>query len=143
MCAAWRSSTDVTLRLLQLVADEDFDLKPGKGKTIRSNLTHMVSVRRTWCEDGLQREAAGIPKLDWKTATREEVTEALRVSDEVMLAFFRKKADRPGKPFARLFAYCLSHEAHHRCQIELALRLNGREPDESSLFKLWDWREVG
>lgn len=142
VCAAWRSNTDVTLRLLELVSDADFDLKPGKGKTIRSNLTHLVSTRRMWCEDGLAAQAATVPKLDWKTATREDVVEGLRASDEVMVAWFRKKASRPGKSLARLFAYCVAHEAHHRCQIELALRLNGREPDDTALFRLWEWREV-
>jgi len=116
LCAAWRSNTDVTLRLLELVGDDDLDLKPGKGKTIRSNLTHMVSVRRMWCEDGLPAQAATIPKLAFNTATRQEIVEALRASDEVVQAWLKKKAVGR-KPVAKLFAYVVAHEAHHRCQI--------------------------
>lgn len=34
---AWRTNNEVNLRLLALCPDEAMDLKPGKGKTIRSN----------------------------------------------------------------------------------------------------------
>lgn len=67
---AWDTNNTVNLELLDLCDDEDFDLKPGKGKTIRSNWTHIVYVRGRWLQERMRKEAAGLQKLDWKTADR-------------------------------------------------------------------------
>lgn len=107
---------------LALAADEDLDLKPGKGKTIRSNYVHIVGVRRMWCEHGGRGRgaavpAADIPKLDWKAATRKPILRGLEASNKAMLALFhRKAASSKGRWTLGLFAYCIAHEAHHRSQ---------------------------
>jgi uncharacterized damage-inducible protein DinB len=135
---AWRANCAGNYELLSICEDGDFELKPGKGKTIRSNFVHIVGVRRMWAGDGMPNEAAKIPKLDWKTASREEILGAMDVSDEVMFTVFRNRAEK-GKSVLRYFAYCVAHEANHRAQIEIALRLNGREPSDDVLYGLWDW----
>lgn len=138
---AWRVNNAVNLELLELVADEDLELKPGKGKTIRSNFVHLVGVRKMWAEEKLRKDAALIPKLDWRTATRKELLKGLQQSSELMSNLFRKMAEakKPGKSILNFFAYCIAHEAHHRSQIEIALRLNGREPEDAVLYRLWEW----
>lgn len=135
---AWRANERANLKVLALCEDADFDLKPGKGKTIRSNFTHLVSVRRMWIEGSMGPEAATIPKLDWKTADRALIAEGLRVSNDGMLAYFARRLDL-NKPTLAFFAYAVAHEAHHRSQIEIALRINGREPDDKRLYDLWEW----
>jgi uncharacterized damage-inducible protein DinB len=133
---AWRVNNAVNLELLALCADDDMELKPGKGKSIRSNFTHIVSVRKMWSE------AEAIPKLDWKTATREEIVEGFNTSNEAMLELFRRKEAKPGKwSTLGFFAYCVAHEAHHRSQIEIALRINDREPEDKLLYELWEWQK--
>ena len=69
----------------------------------------------------------------------EEELLGLDVSRDVMAALFRKREEK-GKwnPFV-FFGYIVAHEAHHRSQIEIALRLNGREPDDKFLYALWEW----
>src|SRR5687768_11105508 len=67
---AWRVNNAINLEFLDVCTDEDLELKPGKGKTIRSNFVHLIAVRRMWCDEKLKAEAETIPKLDWKTATR-------------------------------------------------------------------------
>lgn len=138
---AWRANNAINLELLDLASDEDLELKPGKGKTIRSNFVHLIGVRRSWAEDKLKKESALIPKLDWKTATRKELTEGLNQSSGLMTNLFRKmeEAKKPGKSLLKFFAYCIAHEAHHRSQIEIAFRLNGREPEDAVLYRLWEW----
>ena len=138
---AWRANNAINLELLDLASDEDLELKPGKGKTIRSNFVHLIGVRRSWAEDKLKKESALIPKLDWKTATRKELTEGLNQSSGLMTNLFRKmeQAKKPGKSLLKFFAYCIAHEAHHRSQIEIAFRLNGREPEDAVLYRLWEW----
>lgn len=139
---AWNVNNRVNLDLLALCEDRDFELKPGKGKTIRSNFVHLVGVRRMWAEEKMSKEARLIPKLDWKTATRDEMEGGLAISNEVMLALFAKR-DSAAKPtrFTNLlfFAYAVAHEAHHRSQVEIALRIHGREPEDLVLYGLWDW----
>ena len=138
---AWRVNNVINLELLALAADEDLELKPGKGKTIRSNYVHLIGIRRAWAEEKLKKEAALIPKLDWKTATRKELIDGLKRSSELMINLFRKMDEnkKPGKSLVNFFAYCIAHEANHRSQIEIALRINGREPEDAVLYRLWEW----
>lgn len=147
LLGAWRANHAANLELLALCADEDFDLKPGKGKTIRSNFTHLVLVRRMWLEDKMKSEAAAIPKLDWKSATRDEILNGLAISEEGMLAYLAKRAEKPegsgGWTLLKFFAYAVAHEAHHRSQVEIALRINGREPEDAKLYALWEWGKKG
>src|SRR5947208_12573411 len=96
---AWRVNNVINLEMLDLCSDEQLDLKPGKGKTIRSNYVHIIGVRKMWVEEKLRNEAATIPKLDWKTATREELQNGLALSSSLMETLFRLRAgsDKPGK----------------------------------------------
>lgn len=144
LVGAWRANQRIGLALLDLCADQDLDLKPGKGKTIRSALVHLVGVRKMWLEDNVKAEAAAIPNLDWKTATRAEIVDGLERSSLAMEQLLRRRAEREctGKWTAPLFfAYAIAHEAHHRSQIEIALRINGREPDDAKLYALWEWQK--
>lgn len=139
---AWRVNDALNREWLALCADEDFDLKPGKGKTIRSNFVHIVGVRRMWLEEKVPKAASAVPKLDWKAATREEIAAGLELTHRLMADLFRQREERtrPDRwSTVGFLAYCIAHEAHHRSQIEIAMRINGREPDDQTLYGLWDW----
>lgn len=138
----WNQNNALNLAWLSHVTDEDLELKPGSGKTIRSNFVHLISVRRMWCESKLPTVAATIPKLDWKTATTDEIQSGLMISNQAMIQLFeaRLNAKRPNKTsLLTFFAVCIAHEAHHRCQIELSMRLAKQEPNEKFLYGLWEW----
>jgi uncharacterized damage-inducible protein DinB len=143
---AWSANCATNYALLDLCADEDFELKPGKGKTIRSNFVHIVGVRQAHLEERMRNECAAIAKLDWKTAARAEIVAGLNATDELMGRYFRL-IEETGKParwtLIRFFAYNIAHEAHHRSQIEITLRLNGREPSIDALYGLWKWEKSG
>jgi uncharacterized damage-inducible protein DinB len=139
---AWRANQRINLELLELCSDEDLDLKPVRGKTIRSNFVHITGVRRAHIEEKMKEEAQAIPRPDWKTATRAEIVTALEVSHDLMAELFRRREERtrPDRwTSIKFLAYNVAHEAHHRSQIEMALRLNGREPDDATLYRLWEW----
>lgn len=142
---AWQANDAVNRRLLALCPDASFELKPGKGKTIRSNWVHLVGLRRAYVEERarMRAEAEAIPKLDWKTATREEIVAGLEASREPMARAFERLDAKPSRwTAARFFAYVVAHEAHHRSQIEIALRLGGMEPSDAELYALWDWPKL-
>ncbi len=139
---AWRANNAINLELLGMCTPEDLELKPGKGKTIRSNFVHIIGVRRNWIEEKMKKESEMIPKLDWKVSSIESLREGLEVSSALMQALFEKREERtkPDRWTTPLFfAYCVAHEAHHRSQIEIALRINGREPSDDTLMNLWNW----
>ena len=137
---AWRVNNAVNLRLLALCPEEAFDLKPGKGKTIRSNWVHIVGVRRSHIEAMAPAAAGPIARLEWKSATRGEIEAALSASAEATAAVFARLETKPIRwTAAGFFGYSVAHEAHHRSQIEIALRLGGFEMEDAAMYGLWDW----
>lgn len=134
---AWRVNNAVNLELLELCPDESMEFKPGKGKTIRSNFVHIIGTRGQWIEQMNPKAKPRLPKLDWKTATRQEIVDGLNATEEHMREVFRKRSEKPGG--LTFFAYMIAHEAHHRSQVEIALRLNAMEPEEARLYGLWEW----
>lgn len=138
---AWRKNHAATMLVLSWCGESDWELKPGSGKTIRSNFVHLVSVRRHWVEGGFKAAADGIPKLDWKCATRNEIVEGLERSYLGVIELMQRRNEK-GKDQTDFLAYAIAHEAHHRSQIEIALRQAGRAPDDLTLFDLWDWSKL-
>ncbi|MCH8979960.1 MAG: hypothetical protein IH945_12075 [Armatimonadetes bacterium] len=140
---AWRVNNAVNMELLDMCADEHFDFKPGKGKTIRSNWTHIVYVRGRWLQERMRTEAASLKKLDWKTATCKQVQDGLDKTNVFMQMLCSKmdESDNAGRfdTTIKFFAYAVAHEVHHRSQIEIALRINGCEPEDKLLYGLWAW----
>lgn len=138
MIDAWKINNVICLELLAACPNDSFELKPGKGKTIRSNFVHLIGVSKMWLEDKLKPFAETIPKLDWKSAAREELIDGLNITSHGMIQVFEKMA--PGKSnLICYFAYCIAHEAHHRSQVEISLRIAGIGPDDSFFFDLWNW----
>lgn len=91
------------------------------------------------------RRRRPLPKLDWKTAPREDIHAALTLSGQGMEQLLQHRAarTRPDRwSLATFLAYAIAHEAHHRSQIEIALRLGGHEPDDKDLYALWDWTKL-
>ncbi len=140
---AWRANDAVNRRLLALCPDESFELKPGKGKTIRSNWVHIVWFRRAFIEEKMRRAAEAHPKLDWRTATREEIVEGLDWTFEFTGTVLERLAEKPTRyTAAKFLALSVAHEANHRAQIEIALRLAGIEFPEGATYEMWDWAKM-
>ena len=135
---AWRVNNAVTLELLGFCPDGSMDFKPGKGKTIRSNFVHILWVRGQFIKDKFPKQT--LDKLDWKTATPKEIRAALETTETQMQDVFRKSVEKQGRTnFLTHFAYLIAHEAHHRSQIEIALRLNGADLSDEAWYGWWDW----
>ncbi|MBL8066988.1 MAG: hypothetical protein JNM28_00915 [Armatimonadetes bacterium] len=143
LVAAWDANNDVNQRLLALIPDDAFDLKPGRGKTVRSAFVHLVKVRGMWCEGVKGMPAFDFKPLNAKTAERQEIQAGLEESNRLMQTLIRNRAGSPGRakqPVLTFFAYCVAHEAYHRALIEQALRENGRELADPDHYGLWEWQ---
>lgn len=136
---AWRVNNVVSLELLEFCPDETLEFKPGKGKTIRSNFVHILWIRGELIKEKFPKVA--LDKLDWKTATRDQIKKGLIKTEEQMRDVFRKRFEKPGKlNLMTFYTHLIAHEAHHRSQIEIALRLNDAEPqEEMAWYGWWDW----
>ncbi len=142
MLETWRVNNAICLELLDLCPDETLDLKPSKGKTIRSHFVRIVGCRRAWLERRSSRRLDATPKLDFRTASRQEIRDRLVRSSEEMAEYLCERAAeaRPRKfPPLMFFACAVAHDAHHRAQIELTLRIHNVEPDDTALYGLWEW----
>lgn len=135
---AWRVNNVVNLEILDLCPDDSFELKPGKGKTIRSNFVHIIWSRGQRIKEKFPK--AEVAELDWKTASRDEIREALISTETQMRDVFVKRMEKPDRfKVLTFFAYMVAHEAHHRSQIEISLRMSNWESPEMAIYKLWDW----
>lgn len=130
------------MRLLSWCSDECMGDKPGKGKTVRGNFTHLSNVRRMWAKEKLGKAAESVVKLDRQTATRTDLVEGLTQTSKLMERLFVALQAKPGRWTLPLFlAYSVAHEENHRSQILTALRINGHEPERSEM-ELWDWPNI-
>ena len=126
------------------------------GRTIAAIFTHMHNVRRKWLR--LSAPHIKLPKpLDRSRCTQHQARAALAESARLcsqMLAealdlragrvkqFLRDGWARPWPAGAAMFAYMISHEAHHRGQVcMLAHQMGFRLPGKAN-YGLWNWEKL-
>jgi len=117
----------------------------GKGRTIAAIAAHMHNVRHMW----LVAAAKGKPlpdKLDRATATKKEAMQALAESAKCCAQLLAVALDHPeGKvkgfrpDVVGMFAYLLSHDAHHRGQVCALARQLGHPLPKQATFGMWEW----
>jgi uncharacterized damage-inducible protein DinB len=127
---------------------------PGRGaRTIAAIFTHVHNIRRKWLRlSGPHLKLA--PQLDRSHCTQRQASAALAKSAQLcsrMLAealapngrvkqFHRDGRARPWPPGAAMFAYMISHEAHHRGQICMLAHQLGFPL--KSAHELWNWEKL-
>jgi uncharacterized damage-inducible protein DinB len=133
--------------LLENLDDAAWNAEPpgGKGRTIAAIAAHMHNVRHMW----LVAAAKGKPlpeKIDRATVTRKDAMQALAQSAEACARLLAESLDHPeGKvkgfqpDVVGMFAYLLSHDAHHRGQISALARQLGHPLPKQATFGMWEW----
>jgi uncharacterized damage-inducible protein DinB len=158
----FRESFIVNDRMNQLIL-ENLDPRgwrakpPGRGvRTIAAIFTHVHNVRCKWlrlsaphlkvpaqldrsrCTQG----QAGFALAESARLCSEMLAEALAGPDSRVKQFRRDGWARPWPGGAAMFAYMISHEAHHRGQIcMLAHQLGFRLPGKAA-YGLWGWEKL-
>lgn len=130
---------------------------PGRNaRTIAAIFTHVHNIRRKW----LRLSAPHLklpPQLDRARCTQRQASAALAESAKrcsEMLAealsgpsgrvkqFVRDGWARPWPAGAAMFAYMLSHEAHHRGQICMLAHQLGFPLPNKAAYEMWFWEKL-
>ncbi len=129
---------------------------PGsKGRTIAAVFAHVHNIRCKW----LRLSAPHLklpPQLDHIRCTQRQAMLALARSaalcsqmlDEALAPkarvkkFLRDGWARPWVPGAAMFAYMITHEAHHRGQVCMLAHQLGFKLSDTATSRMWGWERL-
>ena len=148
LAETWNLNNRVNLRLLDELTNEQLSavIQP-RGKPVTSYFAHLHMARYYWLERRARALAKSLKKVGADSASRATLRPALVASGEAMAALF-SEAERTGQikgsklgPLGFL-AYTLAHEAHHRGQILLHLKIAKRPLNRAVAYSLWYWNKI-
>jgi len=130
--------------------------RPGQGRTIADIFAHVHNIRCKWLR--LSAPHLKLPeRLDRSRCTQKQARAALAESAECcsqMLAealsapqtrvrsFLRDGWARPWHPGAAMFAYMISHDAHHRGQACMLAHQLGFPLAGPAAYGIWGWEKL-
>jgi len=144
----WNLSNRVNLRLLDALTEEQLAavIRP-RGRAVTSYFVHIHMARFYWLQRRAPSLAKVLKKIPGGTAPRTSLRQALVDSGAIMGEFFTA-AERDGHikgtkigPLGFL-AYAIAHEAHHRGQILLHLKVAKLPVDRATADSLWYWNTI-
>jgi uncharacterized damage-inducible protein DinB len=126
-----------------------------KGRTIADIFAHLHNMRRKWLR--LSAPHLKLPaQLDRRRSTQQQTGAALAESAHLcseMLAqaltgpriqsFLRDGWARRWRPGAAMFAYMISHDAHHRGQVCMLAHQLGFPLPIAACAGMWNWEKLG
>ena len=144
----WHLNNRVNLRLLDALSDEQLAaVVLPRGRAVTSYFVHIHMSRYYWLQRRAPALAKGFRKIPGGTAPRAVVRQALIDSADAMGTFFTQ-AERTGiakgvkgGPLAFL-GYALTHEAHHRGQVLLHLKIAKLPVSRKTADSLWYWNTM-
>ena len=143
----WWIGARITRYLLDGIPAAALDAAPaGKGRTVRDLFAHLHDVRLMWLKAARPDLMTGLAKLgSGSTADHAALAAALDASAAAVAVLVADSATADGrvkgfKPQVTAFVgYLLSHEAHHRGQVALVVRLAGLPLDKKVSYGMWEW----
>lgn len=139
----WQIHDRIHRFLLDGIADEALDsaLFP-RGRTVRDLFAHIHNVRLMWLQTAAPDLQEPLTKLEKGNGVdRSTLAEALEASGAAIATLIGRGDRVKGfKPHTTAFVgYLISHESHHRGQIEWALRHAGHGLTDKTSYGLWEW----
>ena len=143
---AWRLNNAINLRLIDGISDAGLrcTLSTRGGRDVARQLVHLHNVRWSWLSMAGAAFAGGVKKLDTKKVpARAQLKAAHAASCEGIGRWIASALDGGGKmknfaggPYKAL-GYFLAHDAHHRGNILLTLKLAGHKVDTKTQYGIW------
>ena len=128
----------------------------GMGRTIAAIFAHIHNIRRKWLRLSAAHLKLPAP-LDRARCTQKQVMAALaesaaRCSEMLADALVRPKGRvknfrrdgwaRPWPAGAAMFAYMVSHDAHHRGQVCMLAHQLGFPLPVKAAYEIWNWEKL-
>lgn len=143
----WMIHCRITLYLLDALNDDGLMAKPagGKGRSVAENFAHMNNVRLMWLQSAAPGLMVGLDKIEKDQAASRELLRERLTSSALAIATLIEQGLAAGRirgfrPHPVAFAgYLVSHESHHRGEIELTLTQAGFKLDQKVSYGLWEW----
>ena len=140
---SWRYNQQMNRKLLEAIHEEWLtDRATPRGRNVREQIAHIHNVRCTWMEvKSIPMECKKIPRQAELSIS--ELVNQMELSAESMTKLLGRiedgfKAKGKKVDLTRFFTYLIAHEAHHRGQIILHLKLCGHALPQDVKYGLWD-----
>lgn len=143
----WSIHDRIHRYLLEAIPDDALAGKQtgGKGRSVGELFAHVHNVRLMWLKSAAPELLDGLDKIEKDSANDKAMINAALESSgaaisrllDSTLASGRVKGFKP-HPVAFL-GYLISHESHHRGEIELTLTQAGFKLDQKASYGLWEW----
>lgn len=145
---AWTNNQQMNLRLLNVMSNQDLDVKGPFGRTrnVRGNWIHMHHTRLNWMGAMLDN-SPNIARLSPRAKPNPDLIliglEESSLGVEIMLQELAGRKDlAPFKGSLTAFlGMMVAHEAHHRAHILLLMRNAGKAIPREVRESLWDFGE--
>lgn len=141
LCETWEIHARINLYLFDSLTDSQLIAKAAKGRSVSAQFSHMHNVRLMWLKSAAPQLLEGLEKAE-DGVDREHLRSMLVTSALAIGQLIEQNPERVKgfKPHAHAFVgYLISHESHHRGQLELTLRLVGEPVSDKVSFGLWEW----
>jgi uncharacterized damage-inducible protein DinB len=145
---SWLVNHRVNLRLLEAVGEEGLTVSyDPRARNVRRIYVHMHNARLNWV-GAMMKHPPEVARLKTREPhTIPALIAALTESSDAVVAMLEQVAkEEKVRHFERspatLLSMMIAHEAHHRGQIVLAMRLSGKPLPREVSAALWDWDEI-
>lgn len=143
----WTINARINLYLLEAVDDAALGASAApRGRTVFSLFAHIHNARLMWLKSAAPELLVGVDKIEPNgPPSKAPLSSGLANSAVAIEGLLRSALESNGrvkgfKPHAVAFlGYLVSHESHHRGQIETILRLNGSPIPDAVSYGLWEW----
>ncbi|MFM2377075.1 MAG: hypothetical protein RLZZ165_2172 [Bacteroidota bacterium] len=145
---AWLANHRVNRELLTAIGEDGLGVSYApRARNVRRIFVHLHNTRLNWLGTILKDPPQILRLKNRDQHNVAALTEALEQSGRAMadlLANISSKEVVRGFEWSpeSFLAYTIAHEAHHRGQAVLALRLSGNPVPREVLSALWDWHKA-